>query len=112
MDRLLVRQLTQAGHDVRTVEDLHLRAMPDATILDTAVRHSRIVITHNCDDFAELGRNLRARGEHHFGILLVRKDRDLSNHMTVADVVRAIANLAGTELDLRDQEITLNHYRW
>jgi predicted nuclease of predicted toxin-antitoxin system len=109
---LLVSQLREAGHDVRTVNDAGLQAANDDVVLGYAITQNRIVLTQNCADFAERAAALSKRGKNHPGILLVHQDNDSTKDMSVNAIVKAIRNLEQTRLALANQVIALNKYNY
>jgi hypothetical protein len=48
----------------------------------------------------------------HFGILAICEEADFRKNMNYTDVVRAISNLATTQVPLAGQFYILNHWRW
>jgi predicted nuclease of predicted toxin-antitoxin system len=64
--------LRQAGHDVLALDDdLTLKQLPDADVLDLAIEQGRIVITANIRDFARLARSRAEAGQAHPGTVLI-----------------------------------------
>lgn len=106
--RTLVRLLTEAGHDVSTVEGSGLRSMADDEILRHAVREGRVLMTRNCGDFAAL----HAADPTHAGIISIYQDADPSKSMSYVEIVRALGNLVAAELPLEREWVVLNAWRW
>ena len=115
-DKILVKKLSEAGHDVLTVKDLGLLSQPDNVVLECAVRNKRIVLTRNCEDFLNEALMLKNSGRHHHGVLLRYEKNDPAKDMSYNDIVRAIGNIdkaiAGGTLILIDQEVSLSYYRY
>jgi hypothetical protein len=108
---LLVRLLTQAGHDVLTALDVNLGAKSDAVQLTRAVQDDRVIVTHNHDDFRELHLLVKeCRGEHP-GILVVRKDNDPSRDMSSRGIANAIGKLERSGVPFRNEFSILNQWR-
>lgn len=64
--------LRRAGHDVLALDDdLKLKQLPDADVLDLAMEQGRIVVTANIRDFARLARSRMEAGQVHPGIILI-----------------------------------------
>jgi predicted nuclease of predicted toxin-antitoxin system len=64
--------LRKAGHDVLALDDdLGLKQLPDADVLDLAMAQGRIIVTANIRDFARLARSRMEAGQAHPGIILV-----------------------------------------
>jgi len=68
LPRVLIRDLSAAGHDIESVQDEGLTGMPDREIWRAAQTENRFFITQDLD-FSDVRRF--APGTHH-GILLVR----------------------------------------
>ncbi|WP_353123129.1 DUF5615 family PIN-like protein, partial [Planktothrix agardhii] len=66
-DKVLVKLLRQAGHEVITVNEAGLMSHPDFIVLDYARNADRILLTLNCRDF----QFLHAADSHHPGILAI-----------------------------------------
>jgi hypothetical protein len=70
--RSIGRPLHRAGHDVLALDDdLNLRQLPDADVLDLATSQGRVVVTANIRDFARLARSRMEGGQGHAGIVLI-----------------------------------------
>jgi hypothetical protein len=110
-DALLRRLLLAEGHDVQIPSQAGLAGEEDPTHLMHAIRTSRALLTHNYDDFKLLHELVILVGGHHPGLLIVRKDNDLSRDLRPRGIVRAIANLVASGLPLPDQLHILNQWR-
>ncbi|MGF1514763.1 MAG: DUF5615 family PIN-like protein [Elainellaceae cyanobacterium] len=106
--KYLVNLLRTAGHDVLTVNDAGLSGAPDNKVLEYASRYSRILLTRNCGDFYSLSKENPA----HAGILAVYQYSELSKNMNYQAIVKAIANLEASGLDLTNQFIVLNQWNY
>ncbi len=69
-DKLLVKLLMNAGHDVLTVNQANLMGQSAPIVLDYARQQSRLLLTYNCQDFE----NLHKQGKKHSGILAVYQE--------------------------------------
>ncbi|MGK7894665.1 MAG: DUF5615 family PIN-like protein [Xenococcus sp. (in: cyanobacteria)] len=107
-DKLLVRLLRNAGHDVLTVNEVGLMGQNDPTILDFARVNSRLLLTYNCDDFEELHKI----NQLHSGILAIYRDADSSKDMSFKTIIKAIANLEAANIPLAKQFISLNQWNY
>lgn len=108
---LLVRFLTQAGHDVLAPADIGMSGAEDPVHLTCAIRESRVLLTGNHDDFEDL-HDLMMQGQgHHPGILVIRRDNDPRRDLTPRGIVHAIAKLLAANVPIADQFIILNHWR-
>jgi len=106
--KALVGQLRKAGHDVLTVHEAVLTSEPDDRVLEHAMRENRIVLTRNCEEF----RALHAAHPKPPGICAIYQDRDPSKNMTYAAIVRALANLEASGLELAGQFVVLNAWNY
>ncbi|MGL5808170.1 MAG: DUF5615 family PIN-like protein, partial [Xenococcaceae cyanobacterium] len=105
-DRLLVKLLREAAHDVITVNEAGLTSQPDKIVFDYAKTNNRVLLTYNCDDFQALHEaNLI-----HSGILAIYRSSNRSKNMNFKDIVRAIANLETTKIPLNNQFVSLNQW--
>lgn len=103
---LLVKLLTNAGHDVITVNQANLSGQSDSIVLDYARGAQRLLFTFNCDDFETL-HNINPN---HPGILVVDRQSDRTKNMTFKDMVRSIANIEAAQIPLANQFIVLNQW--
>jgi len=70
--RRIGERLRQAGHEVLALDDdITLKQLPDADVLDLAIEQGRIVVTANIRDFARLARSRMEAGQDHPGIVLI-----------------------------------------
>lgn len=107
-DKVLVKLLRKAGHDVVTVNELGLMSQPDGIVFSYAVDNSRVILTHNCRDFEILHEN----NPHHSGILAVYKNDEYSKDMSFKEIVKAISNLEAADISLTNQFISLNQWNY
>lgn len=71
-DKVLVRLLREAGHDVVTVNEAGLMSQPDSKVFHHAVDKNRIILTLNCRDF----KTLHQSNSNHPGIFVVYQEAD------------------------------------
>ena len=107
-DKILVRLLRRAGHDVITVNEVGLTGQQDPVVLDYARQTQRLLFTFNCDDFQAL----HDANPNHPGILVVYHNDDFSKDMGFKAIVRAIANLENANIPLANQFISLNQWNY
>ncbi|MBC1196963.1 DUF5615 family PIN-like protein [Microcystis aeruginosa BLCCF158] len=107
-DKVLVKLLRQAGHEVITVNEAGLMSQPDFIVLDYARNADRILLTLNCRDF----QSLHAADSHHPGILAIYQEANPSKKMSFKAIVNAIANLETAKVPLANQFISLNHWNY
>lgn len=105
-DRLLVKLLREAAHDVITVNEAGLTSQPDKVVFDYAKANNRVLLTYNCDDFEAL----HEANPTHSGILAIYRGSNRSKNMSFKDIVKAIANIETTEISLNNQFISLNQW--
>jgi predicted nuclease of predicted toxin-antitoxin system len=106
--KLLVGQLRDAGHDVLTVHEAGLTAEPDEKVLEHALRENRVLLTRNCEEF----RALHSAHPSPPGVGAIYQDGDPSKNMTYAAIVRALANLEASGLELAGQFFVLNAWNY
>lgn len=111
VDRLLVRLLRRAGHDVCLPIDVGLVGAYNATPLAKAVVENRVLLTHNHGDFDKLHTLVITVSGHHPGVLTVRRDNNPERDLAVQGIVRAIARLLASRAPIPDQMYVLNHWR-
>src|SRR5437867_598174 len=105
---LLVRLLTQAGHDVLTPAAIGMAGAEDPVHLTCAIREGRVLLTGNHDDFEDLHDLMMQGQDHHPGILVVRRDNKPRRDMTPRGIVHAIEKMLGAKVPLADQFVILN----
>jgi hypothetical protein len=108
---LLVRLLLASGHDVAIPLDLGISGQSDCVHLTNAIRHSRILLTGNHDDFERLHDLVIESGGHHPGIFVVRRDNNPKRDLTARGIVTAINKIAAAGIDLVDACHVLNDWR-
>lgn len=111
VDRVLVKLLKKAGHNVQIPLDVGLSGKDDPVHLIHAAKESRVFLSANYKDFRNLHDLIQQTGGVHPGILIVRYDNDPSRDMTHRAVVRAIENLSSAGLAIENHFIVLNHWR-
>jgi predicted nuclease of predicted toxin-antitoxin system len=107
-DRLLVKLLRNAGHDVITVNESGLMGEADPVVLDYARANDRLLLTYNCGDFEALHQTFPT----HPGLLVIYRDADRSKNMSFQEIVKAIANLEAAAVTLANQFIPLNQWNY
>lgn len=107
-DRLLVKLLKNAGHNVITVNEAELMGTTDLVVLDYARANNRVLLTYNCDDFEAL----HEANPNHAGIVVIYRDADRSKDMSFKTIVKAIANLEASGIPVTNQFIALNHWNY
>lgn len=96
------------GHDVVTANEAGIMGFPDEQVLDFARQQSRVVLTRNCKDFLALHQS----NSLHPGILAVYQEENPERNMGYRDVVRAIENLQVAGMELANQFVALNQWRY
>lgn len=90
--------LRRAGHDVLALDDdLSLKQLLDADVLDLAIEQRRIVVTANIRDFARLARSRAEAGQSHPGIVLIPP-----GSMAFGVVLRGLARLFADRTEQTD----------
>jgi hypothetical protein len=106
--RLLIRLLTEAGHDVLTVGDADLIGHSDAEVLKCAMQHDRTLLTRNVDDFLALHEEEAV----HPGISAEYEYREPAKNTSAVRIVQAVANLESSGCDIAGQFIALNAWNF
>lgn len=107
-DKVLVRLLREAKHDVVTANESGLMGKADLIVFGYAKDTNRIILTLNCRDFEAIHQSNPV----HPGIFAVYQEANPSKKMSFKDIVRAIANLETVEISLANQFIPLNHWNY
>ncbi|MEL7406273.1 MAG: DUF5615 family PIN-like protein, partial [Cyanobacteria bacterium J06558_2] len=102
-DKVLIRLLRKAGHDVITVKEADLMNQPDTTIFCHGMDENRIVLTRNCQDF----KDLHEANPNHPGILAVYQEANSWKNMSFKIIVKAIFNLENANVPIANQFISL-----
>jgi len=76
VDRVLIRRLIDAGHDVLTPRAAGTAGHADPVHFMHAIRTGRVLLTYPHEDFTLLNELVLLAGGHHPGILIVRRDQD------------------------------------
>ena len=104
----LKRQLELAGHQVQTPFEAGIPGQPDDVHLRYAAQYKWVLLTYNADDFL----HLHKQSVMHNGIFVVYRDADMTKDMAYTDIVRAIGNLAATDLPIVGHIYVLNDWQW
>jgi predicted nuclease of predicted toxin-antitoxin system len=107
-DKVLVKLLQEAGHDLLTVNEAGLMSKADNIVFNYAVDNNRIILTLNCPDFEKLHQEISI----HSGIFAVYQEANLNKKMSFKQIVKAIANLESANFPLSNQFISLNHWNY
>ena len=107
-DKLLIKLLRQAGHEVLSVNEANLMGEDDPIVLNYALRNQRIVLTYNCDDFEEL----HEASSQHSGIIGIYRDDKYFKNMSFKQIVKAIANLEAAQIPVAGQFVNLNQWNY
>ena len=108
---LLVRLLSQSGHDVQTPRNAGMSGADDPIHMTHAIREGRVMLSGNHADFAALHDLILQAGGHHPAIIVIRFDNDARRDITPAGVVEALRNLQTADVPLADSFYVLNHWR-
>jgi hypothetical protein len=104
--------LRAAGHDVVTATEAGLRNVRDADVFAAAIADNRIVLTNNCKDFVELHEERMRQNQPHPGLFFVFLQNNPNGDMSYDEIVKAIANLEATPLQLISNCHTMNSYNY
>lgn len=72
----IAAELRKRGYDVVAVkrDRLELESRIDPTVLEAATAEQRAVVTNNVRDYRVAHERMRARGEHHYGVIYTYDD--------------------------------------
>jgi len=107
----LAGALRKAGHQIILPSQLGSAGDSDARHLVLAIQNGLVLLTRNHKDFSDLHDLVIESGGRHLGILSIRFDNDRKRDMKARDIVRAIAKLEASALQLSNQLEVLNHWR-
>ena len=107
-DKVLVKLLRKAGHDVVTVNEAGLMSQPDLVVFNYAAENNRVILTLNCSDFEVL----HEENPSHSGILAVYKNDNYTKDMNFKEIVKATSNLEAASIPLANQFISLNQWNY
>jgi len=110
-DKALASMLKKAGHKVLRPADVGLFGASDPRHFQWAINHDHLVLTADRVDFLELHELLLDSGGEHPGVMVVRYSDDPKKDMKVAQIVRAVNNLAKSGLSTVNQFFVLNQWR-
>jgi hypothetical protein len=111
VNKLLVRLLRQAGHEVGLPQDAGLIGKSDPVHLTYSIASNRTLLSANRDDFEELHDLLRQANGSHRGILIVCRDNDRRRDLTPRGIVTAISHLRAAHVSIENEFIILNNWR-
>lgn len=104
----MVNLLKLSDHDVVTVGSAGMNGAPDAEVLAFANNNNRILLTRNCPDFVDLHRHNAL----HPGIFVVYEGNEPSKNMNHKSVIKAIANVEASGVEIQNQLIELNQWNY
>lgn len=105
--RELTAKLRDAGHEVLIPIDAGTYGVSDRLHIERAIVERRLLITHNCRDFAQLHRELIR----HPGIVGIYRDNDASRDMSYDEIVAALQRLEESGTPLENAFHVLNAWR-
>lgn len=108
---LLIKLLIQSGHDVETLAQVGLAGVTDPEHLAYSISADRVLLSGNHHDFLVLHRLVLQSAGHHPGIIIVRRDNDLSRDLSPRGIVNALRNFIDSGTSISDQVVILNHWR-
>jgi predicted nuclease of predicted toxin-antitoxin system len=108
---LLVKFLRADGHDVQLPANVGLAGKTDPAHLRYSIKSNRVLLSHNHDDFQALHYLVTESTGHHPGILMVRRDNDVSRDLTPRGIALAVNKIAASGMVLRDKFQIVNQWR-
>jgi hypothetical protein len=107
-----MRKLTARGHDVLTAAAASVVTVSDLIVFQKAIVENRIVLTINCNDFVAIAKDFQSKTVQFPGVFLLYKYNEESKDMSYDEIVKAIANLEGTQTPIANLFHSLNRYNW
>ncbi len=107
-DKHLAEMLRLAGHHVIVPADAGISKADDDIHLDYGRSNRLIIVTKNPKDFM----TLHFANPDHSGIFVIYQDNDPGKDMTIAEIVKAIANLENGGINIPKELHTLNSWRY
>jgi hypothetical protein len=107
----LIGLLRKAGHEVVSPRTIVTRGLSDEGHLRYATEHDLVLLTANAADFLELHEQRMARHESHHGMLLVYRENNPVEDMTLREIAQAINRIERSGLPLRNTYYNLNFWR-
>lgn len=104
-DHALTNLLCKAGHDTVWLQELALFGTADENILFIARKEKRVLYTRD-RDFLKIIKEVKT----HSGIIFEYRNKN-SNHMTPAQIVKALAVIEKTYASLKNQLVVINTFR-
>ena len=108
---VLLDLLQKAGHDVVSPRATGTRGQSDEHHLRYAAEHGLVLLTANAGDFIELQQQWVSRGESHHGILIVYRENNPVEDMTLQEIAQAVKQIERSGLSLRNSCYNLNFWR-
>lgn len=105
----LVRSLRKSGYDVQTTLEAGMSGSEDCLQLVHSIQTDRIFLSRNRTDFENLNLLVEMCGGHHPGIFVIC--RNATSKMKDHEIVRAIANLSTSGVEIADRLHILNQWR-
>ena len=81
------RGLVRLGIDTTSAASESKLGLQDQDQLDYAISFSRVLLTHNVEDFPRIHRNMMTEGKHHSGIIVGRQD------LAIGEIIRRVARV-------------------
>ena len=110
-DRLLIRLLQQAGHDIVAPASVNMLGRSDVVQMTYAIHENRVFLTGNYGDFEDLHQLISEAHGNHPGILVVRQEDTPTRKMTPKAIVTAIRKLEAAGVPIANEYIILNQWR-
>lgn len=108
---ILIVTLQREGNTVISPRDVEMSGKPDPEHMRFAVDSACALMTFNYDDYRREHQRTIARGETHYGVLIVRRDDDRSHDMSPVDITRSVRNLEASGVTVVDHLHILNAWQ-
>ncbi|TAJ98216.1 hypothetical protein EPO44_11965 [bacterium] len=108
---VLIGLLEKAGHKVVSPRAAGTRGQTDENHLRYAAEQGFVLLTANAVDFIELHQQWMSRRETHHGILIVYRENNPVQDMTLQEIAQAITRVERSGLGLENSYQNLNFWR-
>ena len=108
---VLIGLLRKAGHEVFSPRTTGTRGQSDQAHLRYAAEHHLVLLTANAGDFIELHERWMSRSENHDGMLIVYRENNPVQDMTLQEIAHAVTQIERSRIPLKNSYHNLNFWR-
>ena len=103
--------MQKGGHEVFSPRATGTRGQSDEEHLRYAAEHGLVLLTANAGDFIELHERRVSRGESHDGMLMVYRENNPVQDMTLQEIAHAVTQIERSGMPLKNSCYNLNFWR-